>query len=155
MFCQRKPIVTGLWVVNNNASTSLAFQTATRTLLAARSTHIINKQFYANLTKYQKPSQPLCCWRDEEPATLMLLWKPHHRQWQPRRPAKDTVTLLHHDTELTTSNAQQRAVENDEYRFGYAQLIMTVCPTDDATDDNNYLESCFLGLSERTLPTVH
>ena len=71
--------------------------------------HISNEELYVDLPKVfsviRKRRLRLAghCWRSNETAAMLLLWKPKHSHKDPGRPKLDYVTLLSRDTELNPS----------------------------------------------------
>jgi len=66
--------------------------------------HIMNEELYADLPCISKTIKkrtlrlPGHCWRSNEAAAILVLWKPQHRQMKPGRPKLDYATLLSKDT---------------------------------------------------------
>ena len=84
------------------------------------SQHITNEELYGNLPKISKVLKVRRlrfaghCWRSNETAAQLLLWKPKHGQKQPGRPKMDFATLLSKDSGLSIKE-MKTAMNNRVY----------------------------------------
>jgi len=103
--------------------------------------HITNEELYADpshISETIKSRRRLRlaghCWRSNEAAANLVLWKPQHGQKEPGRPKLDYATLLSKDTGLNLAELGTTMSSRECWR---TVVMGSVRPIDDDDDDDD------------------
>jgi len=92
--------------------------------------HITNEELYADLTRISETIKERRfrlaghCWRSNEAAANLVLWKPQHWQKKPGRPKLDYATLLSEDTGL---NVVELGTISAAYSAAFSNFSVWIC----------------------------